>query len=74
MYEIGVIRNVKTEKRCPVKGCTSTSLNRRISFHKLPKNVEIANQWMNLLNIPRHSPVCSMHFDPNDFIPHSKSV
>ena len=63
---------------CAVKGCQNEngleSENEDISFHKMPRDPDVREEWEQACNFPpgnytKDKMICSLHFLPSDFRP-----
>ncbi|XP_014217993.1 uncharacterized protein LOC106646469 [Copidosoma floridanum] len=64
-----------TRKYCAIHSCKSIIEN-GISFHELPKHKQFRAQWaalckLNLKKLGKHSGICSLHFNKEDYFPKS---
>ncbi|KAM4527778.1 uncharacterized protein PAE49_024480 isoform 1-T2 [Odontesthes bonariensis] len=71
---------------CMVPGCSaSTRKIHGVSFHRLPKELDLCKKWLRAINNPKFAEdtaiealknltVCSLHFKPEDFEPNPLGV
>ncbi|KAM4585152.1 uncharacterized protein PAE49_004486 isoform 6-T11 [Odontesthes bonariensis] len=71
---------------CMVPGCSaSTRKIHGVSFHRLPKELDLCKKWLRAINNPKFGEdtaiealknltVCSLHFKPEDFEPNPLGV
>lgn len=70
--------NFAMTKVCAALSCNNTSKDTKLTWHNLPKEEWLREQWIDLLGIKNNSSsdnkICSSHFKQNDFLNGRKSL